>query len=97
LIFFYEREAMKTELSPREKEVLQWMATGRRAVEIGVQLGISAKTVEAHRQGIGRKLETWGGVQAVMHGIILGYIKMPVLKNGTLELTGMKSKKPKGR
>jgi DNA-binding NarL/FixJ family response regulator len=43
-------------LSSREREVLQLFAEGHGTKEIAFSLGLSAKTVEAHRQNISRKL-----------------------------------------
>lgn len=43
-------------LSPRELEVLRLIAQGRANKEIGAQLGISTRTVEAHRQALMKKL-----------------------------------------
>jgi DNA-binding NarL/FixJ family response regulator len=44
-------------LTPREREVLQHLARGYMYKEIAVQLGISAKTVEAHVSAVLRKLQ----------------------------------------
>jgi DNA-binding NarL/FixJ family response regulator len=42
-------------LSPREQEVFALVARGLQSKEIAHQLGISPRTVEAHRQRILRK------------------------------------------
>jgi DNA-binding NarL/FixJ family response regulator len=44
-------------LTPREREVLQHIARGYMYREIALQLGISAKTVEAHVSAVLRKLQ----------------------------------------
>ena len=44
-------------LTAREQEVLRLLADGKRVKEIAHLLGISAKTVESHRQNIMDKLE----------------------------------------
>jgi DNA-binding NarL/FixJ family response regulator len=44
-------------LSQREEEVFRFIAEGRRPKEIGALLGLSAKTVEAHRSKIMTKLQ----------------------------------------
>ncbi|HLH53794.1 MAG TPA: response regulator transcription factor [Verrucomicrobiae bacterium] len=44
------------ELTGREKEVLEFIARGLRNKEIAVEMGISIKTVEKHRQGAMNKL-----------------------------------------
>jgi DNA-binding NarL/FixJ family response regulator len=46
-----------TELSSREREVLQLMAEGMTTVEIAKHLFVSIKTVESHRSAIFRKLK----------------------------------------
>jgi DNA-binding NarL/FixJ family response regulator len=43
-------------LSPREREVMMLMLTGRRLKEIAAQLNISVKTVTTHRARLLRKL-----------------------------------------
>jgi DNA-binding CsgD family transcriptional regulator len=50
-------------LTPREAEVLHWIAKGKRDEEIGLILGISTPTVNHHVQAVLRKLgaETRGG------------------------------------
>ena len=44
-------------LTPREREVLQHIARGYMYKEIGLRLGISVKTVEAHVSAVLRKLQ----------------------------------------
>ncbi|AZW19533.1 response regulator transcription factor [Bordetella hinzii] len=43
-------------LTPREREVLAYLARGRANKVIAIELGISMRTVEAHRARIFRKL-----------------------------------------
>jgi RNA polymerase sigma factor (sigma-70 family) len=42
--------------SPREREIIQLLAEGMTNKEIASRLGLSVKTVEAHRANIMRKL-----------------------------------------
>jgi DNA-binding NarL/FixJ family response regulator len=49
-------KAPKGPLTPRESEIAQLLAEGRTNKEVGVVLGISAKTVETHRANIMLKL-----------------------------------------
>lgn len=44
-------------LTPREREVLDYLLAAKTSKEIGTQLGISDRTVEKHRREILRKLE----------------------------------------
>jgi DNA-binding NarL/FixJ family response regulator len=46
-------------LSDREREVLQMMAEGKGTKEIAAELGLSAKTVETHRQHLMDKLDIY--------------------------------------
>jgi DNA-binding NarL/FixJ family response regulator len=43
-------------VTPREREIIQLVAEGRSSKEVAALLGISVKTVEAHRANIMRKL-----------------------------------------
>jgi DNA-binding NarL/FixJ family response regulator len=47
-------------LTPRERSVLTAIASGRTSKEIATELSISVRTVEAHRDSIGRKLQLRG-------------------------------------
>lgn len=61
-------------LSSREREVLNLIAEGLSAKEIAADLGISTKTVEAHRTSVMRKLGARKATElvryAVRHGLI---------------------------
>jgi DNA-binding NarL/FixJ family response regulator len=50
------RESVLSVLTPREREVLQLIAEGKRASQISEILNISVKTVDTHRSQIMRKL-----------------------------------------
>jgi DNA-binding NarL/FixJ family response regulator len=52
-----EVDAELDQLTPREREVLQHIARGYMYKEIALELGISAKTVEAHVSAVLRKLQ----------------------------------------
>ena len=43
-------------LTPREREVLRWLADGKRDAEIGTILGTSVRTIHKHTQSIYAKL-----------------------------------------
>ena len=51
-----ERRGTLELLTPREREVLTGIADGRTNKEIAVELGISPRTVETHRESVMRKL-----------------------------------------
>jgi DNA-binding NarL/FixJ family response regulator len=61
-------------LSPREREVLVLLAEGKPNREVAELLGISPKTVEAHRANIMKKLEVHSIVQLVRCAIQEGLV-----------------------
>lgn len=60
-------------LSSRENEVLRMVATGNTSSEIGVQLQISAMTVNTHIKNIYRKLQVRTRAQAVRFASLRGW------------------------
>jgi DNA-binding NarL/FixJ family response regulator len=56
-------------LSDREFEVLQLLGQGKGTSEIAEQLHLSAKTIEAHRANIKRKLELRTGPELVRYAV----------------------------
>lgn len=65
-------------LTPREREVLQLLAEGYGAKDIGARLHISSKTVDTHRQNIMNKLETDNLPDLVKHAIRAGLTTLKV-------------------
>jgi len=64
-----EIETHKTDLTPREREVLSYLAAGGTNKEIGDKLFISEKTVKTHVNSIFRKLHVTRRLQAVLYAI----------------------------
>ena len=62
-------------LTAREREVLTHLAEGESNSEIGVDLGISPKTVSRHRENIMRKLNLHSRVELVRYAIRKGIIQ----------------------
>jgi DNA-binding NarL/FixJ family response regulator len=56
-------------LTPRERQIVQLLAEGRTNKEVAAALGISIKTVEAHRANIMRKLGTHSIGEVVRYAI----------------------------
>jgi DNA-binding NarL/FixJ family response regulator len=56
-------------LSPREGEIIQLIAEGRSNKEVATQLGISVKTVDAHRTNIMRRLNLHSVAELVRYAI----------------------------
>jgi DNA-binding NarL/FixJ family response regulator len=75
---FLESDAETSEktLSSRERQILQLIAMGKGAKEIGYQLGISNKTVEAHRMQLMKKLDLGSVAELVKYAIREGMIEL---------------------
>ncbi|MGR4868166.1 response regulator transcription factor [Variovorax sp. LARHSF232] len=54
------------DLTPREREVLRWLATGKTDADIAAMLGISARTVQKHLEHMYVKLGVETRTAAVM-------------------------------
>jgi len=66
-------EALRS-LSPREREVLEWTAAGRRQADIAATLGLSERTVENHLRSARRRLGVTTTAQAIRMAIRNGEI-----------------------
>lgn len=65
----------KPELSPREIEVLQWIAAGKSNKEIGAQLFIAEGTVKTHVKNVLEKLAVIGRTAAVREAVHRGLVR----------------------
>ena len=78
--FFENKEAPQTptfeELTPREYEVLTFIAEGSTNREIAETLVISVKTVDRHRENIMQKLNLHSRVELVKYAIEKGLIRV---------------------
>lgn len=68
------RGAGKAELSDRESEVLRLIALGYSNKEIGFQLDVSVKTVEAHKANALRKLGISSRIDIVKYAILQNWL-----------------------
>ena len=66
----------KPELSPREVEVLRWVAAGKSNKEIGVQLFIAEGTVKTHVKNLLEKLAVVGRTAAIREGVHRGLVRL---------------------
>jgi two-component system NarL family response regulator len=66
----------KPELSPREAEVLQWVAAGKSNKEIGAQLFIAEGTVKTHVKNVLEKLAVVGRTAAIREGVHRGLVRL---------------------
>lgn len=64
----------KSELTPRERETLSWVAEGKSAEDVACILGISRYTVERHLTNIREKLDAINTTQAVVEALRQGKI-----------------------
>src|SRR5215471_18078497 len=66
----------KPELSPREVEVLQWVAAGKSNKEIGAQLFIAEGTVKTHVKSLLEKLSVVGRTGAIREAVHRGLVRL---------------------
>jgi two-component system response regulator NreC len=64
-------------LTPREREVVKMIAQGNSARKIANLLGLSVKTVEAHRFNLMRKLDIHNIAQLVAYAIQKKIVSVP--------------------
>jgi len=69
-----ERDPAAVALTPRQRETLQLVAEGRSTKEIAQLLGLSAKTVEAHRAQIMDRLDIHEIAGLVRYAIRIGLV-----------------------
>jgi DNA-binding NarL/FixJ family response regulator len=70
-------QARSSTLTPREREVVKMIAEGNSVKEIASLLGLSVKTVEAHKFNLMRKLNIHNKAQLVTYAIQKKIVKMP--------------------
>ena len=63
--------------SPREREILQLLATGLTGEEVAERLMLSATTVQTHIRNAMRKLGARTRVEAITLSLAHGYIRLP--------------------
>ncbi len=63
-------------LTPREMEVLEWMATPNTYRQIAAQLNISEETVRSHAKSILEKLNQPNRTQALLEAMRMGLIRL---------------------
>jgi DNA-binding NarL/FixJ family response regulator len=77
-IFSSSKATMVEALTDRELEVLSLAAKGHTNKAIGIQLGISDRTVQGHLAHIFDKLQASSRTEAVMRAVSLGWISQSV-------------------
>ncbi len=72
-----EREPVeRARLTPREREIMQWVAAGKTDDEIGEILSLGATTVTSHVENAKRKLDAFRRTYAVVQAIRFGEISL---------------------
>jgi LuxR family transcriptional regulator, quorum-sensing system regulator BjaR1 len=69
-------ETAHTPLTPREREILQWVAAGKTDEEIADILSIGTTTVTSHVANAKQKLDAFRRTYAVVQAIRLGEISL---------------------
>ena len=72
-----EKASRGTILTPREREVLELLAEGKTVRSAAGILGLSVKTVDAHKFNLMRKLAVHNKAELVMWAIQKKYVKLP--------------------
>jgi DNA-binding NarL/FixJ family response regulator len=67
-------QRLAADLTPRQREVLQLIAEGRRTREIAERLHLSVKTVETHRAQLMQRLEIFDVAGLTRHALRIGLI-----------------------
>ncbi|ABD54070.1 helix-turn-helix transcriptional regulator [Jannaschia sp. CCS1] len=70
-------------LSPREKQVLDWIAKGKSNSVIAEILAMSPHTVDAHVRSIYRKLDVTDRTSAALRGVGSGVLQYPGIDTAT--------------
>ena len=65
----HTEEVSSKSLTPREMDVLKWVVKGKTNQEIGMELGISQKTVEKHLESVFAKLKVTSRVEAAVMAV----------------------------
>lgn len=68
------QQAVKPQLTDREREVLVLIAEGRSNKEAAAALGVSVRTVETHREHLMRKLDIHSAAGLVRFAVAEGYV-----------------------
>jgi two-component system response regulator NreC len=67
-------------LTQREREVLRLLAEGHSLKEVAARLGVTAKTADAHKTSLMRKLDLHDRTQLVKYAIQNKLIRLPVME-----------------
>lgn len=71
-----KHHSIPTSLTPRELEVLKWMATAHTYKQIALELCVTEETVRSHAKSILEKMKQPNRAQAVLAALRLGLIEL---------------------
>ena len=78
-------------LTPREKEILKFLAEGQSVKQIATHLNLSDKTVEAHKFNLMRKLDIHNKAQLVHYAVRHKIIRIPTKPIPSAQVAGIQS------
>jgi len=73
-MIFRDYNALCDSLTPRESEIVKWIAQGKTSKEIANMLFISVRTVESHRLNIMRKLNVKNTPELVRYAMLKEFV-----------------------
>lgn len=71
------RDSLRPSLTPRQREVLEWVGEGKTNQDIAVILGVTPATVEKHLRIAREKLDVGTTAQAVLKAAFLNQVYLP--------------------
>ena len=86
------RQPRVARLTPREKEILKFLAEGQSVKEIATHLNLSVKTVEAHKFNLMRKLDIHNKAQLVHYAVRHKIIRIPTQPILSAQVAGIQSR-----
>lgn len=72
--YFEEWRDQTVNLTNRERQILQMVSDGYKQVAMGIELGISERTVRNHISNINEKMDTTSTLESVIRAIELGIL-----------------------
>ncbi len=79
--FGIEGACLPTPLTPREVEIVRWVAEGKTAKEISVLINISTHTIYTHRKNIMKKLKFSSTSELVLYAVRHGIVDSSLTTN----------------
>ena len=75
MVVHFGEKRSDIELSPRENEVLTWIARGKSSTDIATILGVSLSSVDTYTRRIFEKMGVHDRVSAAVNGVVEGLVK----------------------